>query len=306
VQRVALAYLKRSNVTVGEFIPDAAPDRAPAPPPVDIAAMVKDYKGDPTAVAGETFDTSIANLDARTQRFTLPNGLKVALLPKKTRGEAVNFALTLRFADEESAFGKQADGQFTGAMLMRGTAKKSRQEIEDAQDQLRAHINVSGNEPARPRRGRPSARNFPTCCAWWRSAARAAFSLPELETLKRERATGLEASRSDPQQVAGAPRRKAIRIRSATRAIPTLDEELAWAKGVTPESMKKFHGQFYGANNAELALVGTSIRKPCARWSRNSSATGTARVPTRACPIRWCPKSPSCSSSKSPTRPTRS
>ena len=88
VQRVALEYLKRSNVTIGEFIPDAAPDRAPAPAAVDVAAMVKDYKGDPTATLGETFDTSIANLDARTQRFTLPNGMKVALLPKKTRGEA--------------------------------------------------------------------------------------------------------------------------------------------------------------------------------------------------------------------------
>ena len=32
VQRVALDYLKRSNRTVGEFIPDAKPDRAPAPP----------------------------------------------------------------------------------------------------------------------------------------------------------------------------------------------------------------------------------------------------------------------------------
>ena len=43
-------------------------------------------------VAGEAFDPSTANLDARTQRFTLPNGMKVALLPKKTRGEAVNFS----------------------------------------------------------------------------------------------------------------------------------------------------------------------------------------------------------------------
>ena len=48
--------------------------------------MVKDYKGDPAAVTGETFDASPANLEARTQRFTLPNGMKVALLPKKTRG----------------------------------------------------------------------------------------------------------------------------------------------------------------------------------------------------------------------------
>ena len=53
--------------------------------------MVKDYKGDTAVAAGEAFDPSPANLDARTQRFTLPNGMKVALLPKKTRGEAVNF-----------------------------------------------------------------------------------------------------------------------------------------------------------------------------------------------------------------------
>ena len=54
---------------------------------VDVAALVKDYKGDPAAGAGEVFVATPANLDARTQRFTLANGMKVALLPKKTRGE---------------------------------------------------------------------------------------------------------------------------------------------------------------------------------------------------------------------------
>ena len=49
VQRVALALSQASNLTVGEFIPDAKPDRAPLPPPVDVAAMVKDYKGDAAA-----------------------------------------------------------------------------------------------------------------------------------------------------------------------------------------------------------------------------------------------------------------
>jgi zinc protease len=107
VQRVAADYLKRSNLTVGEFIPDSKPDRAAVPATIDVAALVKDYKGDPAAVAGETFDTSPVNLDARSQRFTLQNGMKVVLLPKKTRGGAVHFALDLHYADEKSAFGKQ-------------------------------------------------------------------------------------------------------------------------------------------------------------------------------------------------------
>jgi len=259
VQRVALAYLKRSNVTVGEFLPDAAPDRAPVPPTVDIAAMVKDYKGDAAVVAGETFDTSIANLDARTQRFALANGMKVAMLPKKTRGEGVNFSLTLHFADEKSAFGKQADGQLTGAMLMRGTAKKNRQELEDAFDKLRARISVGGSETGASVSGKTFRKELPDTLRLVAQVLREpSFPANELETLKRERTTDLEDSRLDPQSVAvRASRREGNPYPAGDpRYAPTLDEELALAKPVTPDSLRKFHSQFYGASNAELAIVG--------------------------------------------------
>ena len=259
VQRVALQYLKRSNLTIGEFIPDVAPDRAPVPPPVDIAAMVKDYKGDATASLGETFDTSIANLDARTQRYKLPDGMKVALLPKKTRGEAVHFSLTLHFADEKSAFGKQAAGQFTGSMLMRGTAKKNRQELEDAFDQLRAQVNIGGNETGASASGKTFRKELPDTLRLVAQVLREpSFPAQELDTLKRERATGLEEGRLDPQQVAvRASRREGNPYPAGDpRYTPTLNEELGWAKAVTPETLRNFHRQFYGASNAELAIVG--------------------------------------------------
>ncbi len=259
VQRVALQYLKRSNVTVGEFIPDAAPDRAPVPPPVDVAAMVKDYKGDATASLGEAFDTSIANLDARTQRVTLANGMKVALLPKKTRGEGVHFSLALHFADEKSAFGKQAAGQFTGAMLMRGTAKKNRQELEDAFDQLRAQVSIGGNETGASASGKTFRKELPDTLRLVAQVLREpSFPAAELETLKRERATGLEEGRLDPQQVAvRASRREGNPYPAGDpRYTPTLDEELGWATTVTPETLRDFHRQFYGASNGDLAIVG--------------------------------------------------
>jgi len=259
VQRVALDYFKRSNVTIGEFIPDAAPDRAPVPPTVDVAALVKDYKGDAAATAGETFDTSIANLDARTQRFALPNGMKVALLSKKTRGEAVSFQLSMHFADEKSAFGKQADGQFTGSMLTRGTTKKSRQEIDDTFDKLRAKVSVNGNETGASASGQTFRKELPDTLRLVAEVLREpSFPPQELETLKRERATALEASRNEPQQVAvRASRREGNPYPVGDpRYSPTLDEELAWGKTATPDSLKKFHAQFYGASNAELAIVG--------------------------------------------------
>jgi zinc protease len=259
VQRVALAYLKRSNVTVGEFVPDAAPDRAPVPPVVDVAAMVKDYKGDAAVTAGETFDTGIANLDARTQRYALANGMKVALLSKKTRGEGVNFTLALHFADEKSAFGRQIDGQLTGAMLMRGTAKKNRQELEDALDKLRARISVGGSETGASVSGKTFRKELPDTLRLVAQVLREpSFPANELETLKRERATDLEDSRLEPQSVAvRASRREGNPYPVGDpRYAPTLDEELAWAKPVTTDTLRKFHGQFYGASNAELAIVG--------------------------------------------------
>src|SRR4029453_1600696 len=88
IRRAASEWLRRDNRTVGIYLPTAQPERAPAPARVDVAALVKDYRGDPGAVQAESFDPTPANLDARTQRFVLDSGLKVALLPKGTRGQA--------------------------------------------------------------------------------------------------------------------------------------------------------------------------------------------------------------------------
>jgi zinc protease len=89
VQRVAKAYLKTSNLTVAEFIPDAKPDRATIPPKPDVAAMLKDYKGGAAIAAGEAFDPSPANIESRVRRVTLASGMKLSLLPKQTRGNIV-------------------------------------------------------------------------------------------------------------------------------------------------------------------------------------------------------------------------
>ena len=89
VQRVALAYFKPSNRTVGEFIPDAKPDRAPTPPRSTSRRWSRTTRATPASPPAKRSTPTPANLEARTQRFTLPNGMKVALLPKKTRGETV-------------------------------------------------------------------------------------------------------------------------------------------------------------------------------------------------------------------------
>src|SRR3989449_1183907 len=89
VQAAAARYLKPANRTLGTFLPTQSPDRAEIPPVPDLAAALKDYHGSATGALGEDFNPTPANIEARVIRRTLPGGMKLALLPKKTRGGTV-------------------------------------------------------------------------------------------------------------------------------------------------------------------------------------------------------------------------
>ncbi|HXA51425.1 MAG TPA: pitrilysin family protein, partial [Candidatus Acidoferrum sp.] len=62
VLRVAKAYLKESNRTVGSFVPTKNPERAEIPATPDISAEVKAYKGTETISQGETFEPTPDNI----------------------------------------------------------------------------------------------------------------------------------------------------------------------------------------------------------------------------------------------------
>src|SRR5215469_625559 len=259
VNRAATAYFKSANLTLGQFIPDAKPERSPTPPTVDVASMVKDYKGDPALAAGEVFDPTPANLDARTQRFALANGTKVALLPKKTRGETVRFAVRVNYGDEKSIFGKAGEIELTAAMLPRGTTKHSRQEIEDQLDLLRASLQVDGSSQAATARGRTVRKNLaPTLDLVAEILREPSFPASELETLKREKIAELDAGRVEPRSVAirALGRYDNPYPRGDDRYVPTLDEEIAELKAPDAAALKAFHTAFYGGEKTEIAIVG--------------------------------------------------
>ena len=53
-------------------------------------------------------------------------------------------SLTLRFGDEKSLANRSTAGEMVSAMLMRGTAKHSRQQIQDVLDKPKARVSVFG------------------------------------------------------------------------------------------------------------------------------------------------------------------
>src|SRR5262249_51611160 len=131
VNRVARAYLVRNNRTVGVYLPTETAERVAVPGSPDIDALLKDYRGRAELAAGESFTPTPENIEKRVERFTLPNGMKVALFPKKTRGQAVVGALELHYGSESSLQGHTSATQFIARLLQYGTRQHDRQQLKD-------------------------------------------------------------------------------------------------------------------------------------------------------------------------------
>jgi zinc protease len=259
VARVAGAYLKPSNRTVGRFLPTAKPDRAEIPSNPDVAAILKDYRGDAAVAVGETFDASPANIEARTKRTKLSGGMSLALLPKKTRGESVVASITLHFGDEKSLFGKSTAADLAAGMLERGTARHTRQEIRDAFDRLKARVAISGGGSRADASIETIRPNLPEVLSLVAEILREpSFPAKEFDELKQESLAELEQGLSDPQALATNGFRRALNNypKGDVRYVESIDEEIASTKAASRDDVAAFQKSFYGASNAEMTVVG--------------------------------------------------
>jgi zinc protease len=288
VMRVAKAYLKPSNRTLAEFIPTKTPDRAEIPEAPAISSIFKDFKGTAAITQGEAFEPTAANIEARVVRDKLPGGMKLVLLPKKTRGGVVIASITVRFGDEKSLMGKAAVAQIAGGLLMRGTKSMSRQQIQDEMDKLKTSLNVSGGPTSATASIQTVEANFAGAV---RLAAEVlkdpAFPEGEFETVRQQRIAAVEASRSEPQALAIAAyqRHTSPYPRGDIRYVSTPDEQIEDLKKVTLDDVRKFYAQFYGASVGEFAAVGqfdpAEARKLAAELFGNWKSPGSyTRVPT--------------------------
>jgi len=260
VTRVAKAYLKSSNRTLGEFIPTATPDRAEIPATPDDALRFKDYHGGATIQQGEAFDPTPKNIEARVIRATLPNGLKLVMFPKKTRGATVTALIDIRFGDEKSLFGHPYAGAIAGALLMRGTTTKNRQQIQDETDRLKAQINVTGGSGSTSASVRTMEANLADSLRFTRELMREpSFPEAEFQQQLQQRTAAAESGRTEPNQLASIDMDRHFNVlypRGDPRYTSTIDERLEDLKKVTLDDVRQFYKQFYGAGEGEIVISG--------------------------------------------------
>ena len=293
VQRVATERLLASNRTLATYIPTEQPQRAPAPQQPDIAAQFKGFKPQAAAAAVASFDTSPANIDANTQRFTLASGMKAALLPKPTRGGAVRASLVLHFGDEKSLANQGEVPAMVASMLDEGTAKLTRQQIRDRLDQLQSELSVSPGTGAVALNITARRENLPAVIALVGELLREpSFPVAVLEEQRSQALTAVEQQRKEPEAVvANAIERHGDPYpRGDVRHARSFDELAADLKAVKPEQLRDFHRQFYGASHAEFGASGdidvaTTKRALEAAFGDWKSSVPYARVPKPLMPV---------------------
>lgn len=259
VQKVALNYFKETNRTFGQFQPIKAIDRTVMPATPDVAKLVADYKGRAAVAEGEVFDVSPANIEKRTVRSSLPNGMKLALVPKKTRANAVAGSIVLEFGDDKTLFGHRVTADLAADMLTRGAGKLSRSDITSKLDQLKAKLNITQNGQSVSVHFDTVRKNLPELMALIRDVLRApTFPVAEFEQLKAENLTQIESQRNEPQAMG--PRAMAVAFntfkKGDVRYAPTVDEVVDSYKQAKLADVKKFYDTMYGANHGSVSLVG--------------------------------------------------
>lgn len=276
VNRVAKTYFQKHNRTVGVYIPEQQPQRLVIPAAPSLDALVKDYKGGTVTEAGEAFDPSPANLDARTKYVDL-GGIQAGLLAKKNRGETVSLVLTLHYGNEQSLAGLTTAAGMLPGLMMAGTKKHDRQALREELDKLGVTISPGTGGGGRRGGGGPGPAGQLTFSIEAKRATLPAalkllgeilrepsFPEAEFDAMKRRALAGIEASKTDPTALAANRLARSLAPYSPTdvRYVPTIEENAKRIADVTRDQLIALYVKQLGATSGELAIVGDFDTEP--------------------------------------------
>ncbi len=288
VNRVALAHLLPANRTLAQYVPTPKPERAPAPAAVDVVAQLKDYKPVEKVATVEAFDPTPAHIDTRTRRAVVEPGLKLALLPKATRGDSVSAQLVLRLGNLDALKGRSDAASMLSRLLDKGTQKRSRQELQDRLTALKAELSISGGATTLTASVKTTREHLPAVVDLMGEMLRMpALDSAALEEVRAQALSGLQAQRDEPGAIVGntLSRHGNPYPSDDPRYAPTFAEIEQRLKALTLDQVRDFHRRFLGASQAQFSAVGsfdeTAVRTAAQRaFGGWASATAVQRVPS--------------------------
>jgi len=180
--------------------------------------------------------------------FTLPNGLKVFVV-QNTKLPRVSATLTI---DRESILEGDKAGMVSmaGSLLTRGTAKRTKAELDEAVDFLGGDLSGSATSV----RVSSLTANFPKLMEIMAEVAlQPSFSAEELEKIRKQTLTGLQQAKDNPNAISTNVANKLLYGANHPYGENQTEKTV---KNVTIDDIKKYYNTYWKPNIAYLVFVG--------------------------------------------------
>jgi zinc protease len=184
----------------------------------------------------------------RPATFTLPNGLKVFVV-QNTKLPRV--AATLSFNMDGIIEGdKTGLTSMGGSLLRRGTTKMNKAKLDEEIDFLGASIGTSATSAS----ASSLKKNFPKVMELMSDVVlRSSFPTTELEKIRKQELSGLQASKDDPASIAENVVNRLMYGKNHPYGDILTEETIM---NVKMEDIKNYFATYWKPNNAFLVLVG--------------------------------------------------
>ncbi|MGH8686721.1 MAG: M16 family metallopeptidase, partial [Burkholderiales bacterium] len=195
------------------------------------------------------------NIKKRLSLRTLDNSVRLALLPKRTRGGTVVARLDLHWGNEHSTQGRSTACALAGDMLLRGTRKHTRAQLRDAFERLQATVSVDLDGATIETRRPYLAETLGLVAEALREPS---FPAEEFDELRRSAVAAAQSQLSDPSAIAGEALRRYLAPypKGHWRYEPSLQERIADLKTARLEDARACYRDLVGGTGADVAVVG--------------------------------------------------
>ena len=262
----------------------------------EIAAQVAPYrvesaiKDTPTDDAEAAFDPSPEHLAKRLQTVTV-GGLRLSLVPQKTRGQAVVAHLRLNLGDERSIGAHTTTAWFVAGMLQRsGTTRRTRLEFQDELNRLKSDLTFAAQGGTVTIQCSTTRANLlPVLELLAEKLRTPQFTEEDWTAIEGERLGRLDESLSSPRMAAQAALLQHLNSypKNHQRYYVTPEEYRTALLQVKLSDLVSFYRKFYGASNAELAVVGDFDREALLRQAPGLFAGWESKIPHREAPYLY-------------------
>ena len=280
VERVHAAYFRPENRTLGRYLPAESVERAeiPAAPPLD--ERLAGLKAPPKVAEGENFVPTIAALAERTKRKTLPSGIVLSTLDKRTRGDSVTLKMRLEWASQRETTPLRGTS-IVAELIGEGSTTMTRQQLQDALVPLHASLQMnSDNQSLNMSLQAEKDTLLPALKIAFDLLRHPAFPAEAFTRIRDAHVAAIEASRQELSTLMTQAARD--HMNAARHAkwgdpayTPSVEDTLAEYRDTTLADVRGFYDKYWSANRAEAAVVGAipdglaaAIEQGLADWKK--------------------------------------